>query len=112
MKPFFLILPMLDSTYLSWFKERQKVHKMLDEFIENIDGIIEEKRQLVKEKKTDNFQEEEKDLLTLMIESDMKGEGKGLTNEELRVIFFKFLWTCEIDVVCIERPVDFLYCRS
>jgi cytochrome P450 len=85
MKPLFLILPRLDTKYLGWFKKRQETHKMLSEFINTIDDIINEKRELVREKKNDDQNDAEKDLLTLMLESETAEEGKGLSNEELRV---------------------------
>lgn len=83
--PIFILFPKLDTKYLGWFKERREVHAMLTEFIDNIDGIIDEKRRLVKEKKNNETDDGEKDLLTLMIESEAKGEGEGLSNEELQV---------------------------
>lgn len=65
---------------------------MLSEFLQNIDNIINEKRRLVKENKNVK-KDEEKDLLTLMIESEINGEGGegGLSNEELQVRVFYFI---------------------
>lgn len=84
---FFLFFPMFDTKFVNWFKERKQVHDMLSEFLENIDNIINEKRRLVKENKNIK-RDEEKDLLTLMIESEINGEGEGLSNEELQVSVF------------------------
>jgi cytochrome P450 len=81
----FILFPQLDTKYLSWFKRRQEVHDMLTEFIGNINDIINQKRQLVKENKNNKSDDAEKDLVTLMIESEGKGEGEGLSNEELQV---------------------------
>lgn len=53
-------------------------------FKENLDNIITEKRALVAKNMTDGL-ESEKDLLTLMIESEMSLGGETMSNEELRV---------------------------
>lgn len=58
---------------------------MLTEFQINLNTIIDEKRKIVKEKRNSGIDEKEKDLLTLMIESEARGDGEGLTNEELQV---------------------------
>lgn len=80
----FAIFPSLDKEYLWLFPKRQRLHKRLDEFLRMIDGVIENKRRVLKEQKESDVEENERDLLTLMIESELKGEG-ALTDEELKV---------------------------
>jgi hypothetical protein len=105
MKPLFLVLPELDTKYLNWFKKRQETHNVFTQFLKDIDAVIEEKRQMVREKKSDNVDVAEKDLLTLMIESEARGEGKGLSNEELTVKkTCTHTFNCSsINVVCYTR---------
>ncbi|KAG0788485.1 hypothetical protein G6F16_001452 [Rhizopus arrhizus] len=87
--PFYIVFPSFDTKYVHWFSKREQLHDNLSKLMENMDEIIEKKRKLVYE----NVQGEskEKDLLTLMIESELKSEGESLSNEELRsnlCIFF------------------------
>jgi cytochrome P450 len=58
----------------------------MDRFVKMLDGIIVHKRQLINEGNTrnDSLEENEKDLLSLMIESEVKGEG-AMTDEQLKV---------------------------
>lgn len=81
--PFYIVFPSFDTKYVHWFSKREQLHDNLSKLMENMDEIIEKKRKLVYE----NVQGEskEKDLLTLMIESELKSEGESLSNEELRV---------------------------
>ncbi|KAI8891346.1 cytochrome P450 [Backusella circina FSU 941] len=83
--PLYFFFPSLDSKYLWMFPKRQKEHVFLDRFIGMLDDIIEKRRSGVKMGQTHNpfLDENEKDLLTLMLESEMEGNGK-MTNEELR----------------------------
>jgi 16S rRNA A1518/A1519 N6-dimethyltransferase RsmA/KsgA/DIM1 with predicted DNA glycosylase/AP lyase activity len=83
--PLFIFFPALDSTYVHLFKKRKQMHDNLTEFLKNIDSIIDQKRQTVYENIKNSKQEEEKDLLTLMIESELREDGEKLSNEELRV---------------------------
>lgn len=82
--PFFMIFPAFDTKWVHWFKKRQQVHENMAKFKENLDNIITEKRALVAKNMTDGL-ESEKDLLTLMIESEMSLGGETMSNEELRV---------------------------
>lgn len=71
---------------------RKELHGKLDEFKALINRVIEQKKKSIAEgdKKNDALAENEKDLLTLMIESEQRGEG-ALTNEELQsnvMVFF------------------------
>lgn len=81
--PFFFIMPLFDQHFLWMLPKRQVVHQKLDRFFNKLEQIIIEKRQLVKTKAS-SLEENEKDLLTLMIEGEERGEG-SLTNAELRV---------------------------
>ncbi|KAI8085855.1 cytochrome P450 [Gilbertella persicaria] len=88
--PFYIFFPAFDTKYLYLQKKRKEVHDNLDKFLQNLDKIIEDKRKLVHENK-DTTRDEDKDLLALMIESELNEEGAKLTNEELRsnlCIFF------------------------
>ncbi|CEG79632.1 hypothetical protein RMATCC62417_14075 [Rhizopus microsporus] len=89
--PFFIAFPAFDTTYRHWFKKRLEVHNNLDMFLDNIDKMIEQKRKNVYENAETSSSDEEKDLLTLMIESETKGAGERMSDEELRsnlCIFF------------------------
>lgn len=107
--PLYFLLPMLDTKYLGLCKRRQRIHAVLTELLDNINDIIEEKRKLVKEKKNNDIVDHEKDLLTLMIESEAMGAGQGLSNEELKVISKKGLVAMLI-VIIIEQSLYFLPC--
>ncbi|KAI8988312.1 cytochrome P450 [Mycotypha africana] len=88
--PFFIFFYQFDTKYVHLFKKRKELHEKLDKFLSNLDDIINQKRELVRHnisKTTDS----ERDLLTLMIESEMNEEGDKMSNEELRsnlCIFF------------------------
>lgn len=84
--PFFIFFPAFDTKYLGLFKKRQEVHDNLTKFLENIDHIIDEKRKIVHQKKN-TTSDENKDLLTLMIESELNDSSEKMSNEELRVKF-------------------------
>jgi cytochrome P450 len=92
--PFFIFFPAFDTKYVNLFPKRKAVHDNLTSFLENIDSIIDGKRKLVLEKRSkpkneDETNDEDKDLLTLMIESEMNDGGAQMTNEELRVCYYK-----------------------
>ncbi|KAI9307142.1 cytochrome P-450 cyp509A1 [Cunninghamella echinulata] len=80
--PLFLFFPILDTKFLWLFSDRQKKHKTLQKFLTMLESIIDKKRKNIKENIDNGIEEAEKDLLTLMIESEFRGEGV-LTNEEL-----------------------------
>jgi hypothetical protein len=95
--PFFILFPAFDTTYLHLFKKRQEVHDNLTKFLQNLDDIIDQKRKLVHQN-IHTPGRADKDLLTLMIESELNEDGEHMTNEELRVntnkiiVFFKDVW--------------------
>ncbi|KAI8579676.1 hypothetical protein K450DRAFT_240982 [Umbelopsis ramanniana AG] len=87
----YLFFPALDTTYLGLFPERQKKHESLNKLNTLFDQIIEHKRSELA-KGASNVEENEKDLLTLMIEAgNGENDQEPLTAEELRnelVLFF------------------------
>lgn len=82
--PFFIFFPAFDTKYVHWFKERQEVHNNLNTFLQNLDDIIDEKRKLVHQN-SHTTGRADKDLLTLMLESELNEDGEHMSNEELRV---------------------------
>ncbi|CAO3645097.1 unnamed protein product [Cunninghamella blakesleeana] len=81
--PLFAIFPSLDQKYRFLFTKRLEQFKILYKFKDLLANAIQEKRELIKQKKYDNtIDDTEKDLLTLMLESEYKGEG-ALTNEQI-----------------------------
>lgn len=87
-KPLFAVFPILEQRFLWAFPERQKRHQDLRKFMNMLDEVIAHKRKILKEEydaSSASKPENEKDLLTLMIESENKGEG-ALSNEELKVM--------------------------
>lgn len=68
------------------FPERRKAHANLTEFLAMLDQIIENKRNVIAEKKLASVEDNENDLLSLMIESGLEeGDAASLSNEELKV---------------------------
>lgn len=88
----FLLFPSLDTTFLGLFPERQKKHKQLEKLNELFAKVIDHKKRVLSMDQI-AVEENEKDLLTLMIEAG-KIEDDGvepLTDIELRnevVVFF------------------------
>ncbi|KAG2175879.1 hypothetical protein INT44_000357 [Umbelopsis vinacea] len=87
----YLVFPALDTTYLGLFPERQKKHESLNRLNSLFNQIIEHKK-LELAKGASNVEDNEKDLLTLMIEAgNGENDQEALTDEELRnelVLFF------------------------
>ncbi|KAI8342010.1 cytochrome P450 [Chlamydoabsidia padenii] len=83
--PLFFFFPLLDQKFLWLFPERRRKHEALQRFLGMLDDVIEKKRRYLqsKEGKMDESEDVEKDLLTLMLEGELSGEGV-LTNEELK----------------------------
>lgn len=84
--PFFFVLPILDTKLLWLSPKRQAVHREVERFTAMIDQIIIKKREAIATgtNQNDALEENEKDLLTLMIEAQAKGEGI-MSNKELKV---------------------------
>ncbi|CAO3650329.1 unnamed protein product [Cunninghamella blakesleeana] len=92
LNPFFLIFHSLDTTYLRYFPKRQKIHDNLTAFLSLMDSMIDKKRKELNDKSNEDLPKDqnERDILTLMLESE-KDEDVALSNEELRnnlLIFF------------------------
>ncbi|KAI8333842.1 cytochrome P450 [Chlamydoabsidia padenii] len=80
--PFFLVFPFFDTTFLNWFPKRQQIHKKLDKFLDMIGNMIEKRRSDLNQGKQ-MVDAQDRDLLTLMIESE-QSENASLSNDELR----------------------------
>ncbi|KAI8093088.1 cytochrome P-450 cyp509A1 [Halteromyces radiatus] len=80
--PMYALFPILEQKFLWLFPKRQQAHKTLDKFLGMLSGIVEHKRRVLRENVDNGVEEAEKDLLTLMLESELRGEGV-LTNDEL-----------------------------
>lgn len=84
--PVFFLLPKLDTDFLWMFPKRTQIHKEMDRFVNMLQKVIENKRSVLQNGNYQNeaLEENERDLLSLMIESENRGEGV-MTNEELIV---------------------------
>lgn len=82
----YFVFPMLDEKFQWLSPKRQQIHRDLDQFIGMIDEVIQTRRDEVSrgDWKNKSLEENEKDILSLMIESENRGEGI-LSNEELKV---------------------------
>ena len=85
--PFFLIFYICDTTFLRFFPKRQRVHDELTKFLDMLDKVIANKRQILSQKhqSLDQIKENEKDLLTLMLEAGNEDGQDQLCDEELKV---------------------------
>ncbi|KAI8336985.1 cytochrome P-450 cyp509A1 [Chlamydoabsidia padenii] len=80
--PFFALFPIVDQKFMWLFPKRQEQYKNLQKFRDMLRGVIDHKRKVLQETKNGEQDDAEKDLLTLMIESEKRGEGV-LSDEEL-----------------------------
>ncbi|OBZ91245.1 hypothetical protein A0J61_00715 [Choanephora cucurbitarum] len=84
--PIHFLFPFLDRYDSIWLSaKRRYLHHQMDLFLEMIDQVILKKRTAIERGDSENnfLPEHEKDLLTLMIEGEMRGEGV-MSDEELR----------------------------
>ncbi|CAO3597962.1 unnamed protein product [Absidia cylindrospora] len=81
-KPFYGLFPIVDQKFRWLFPQRQEAFNTLDKFKGMLTGVIDSKRKLLKENYDHGVEDAEKDLLTLMLESEIRGEGV-LTDDEL-----------------------------
>ncbi|KAI7883814.1 cytochrome P450 [Mucor mucedo] len=81
---FFFVFPVFDKKYLWMFPKRVYIHQEMDRFRHMLQDVIDHKRLSLKDKnyQNDALEENERDLLTLLIESEIRGEGV-MTDEEL-----------------------------
>lgn len=86
-KPLYILMPIFDTKFVHLIPDRQKAHDNLTDFLNMLDTIINDKREQIAAKKAADIEDHEKDLLTLMIESEMNPESEGavMSNEELKV---------------------------
>lgn len=84
-EPLYFLFPSLDQS-LRWLSpKRQAVHRELDRFVNMLSEVIKNKRRdIASGVQNPHLEENEKDVLTLLIENEDKGEG-ALSDEELRV---------------------------
>ncbi|KAI8070933.1 cytochrome P-450 cyp509A1 [Gongronella butleri] len=90
--PLYILVPALDKHFRWLLPERREAFKRMKAFLNMLGEIIDHKRAILKEEKAapSSHEEHDRDLLTLMLESEMRGEGV-LTKQELLndlVIFF------------------------
>jgi cytochrome P450 len=81
-KPLFILFPILDQKFRWLFPTRLQEYRNLNKFMDMLRGVIDHKRRVLKESIEGNGDDAEKDLLTLMLESENRGEGI-LTDDEL-----------------------------
>ncbi|KAI9028827.1 cytochrome P450, partial [Phycomyces nitens] len=80
--PFHAFFPKADQYLLWMMPDRKQAHKDLDVFLKMIDNVIISKQKSLRENKSnENLENSEKDLLTLMLESE---QGNTLSAIELR----------------------------
>ncbi|GAB5591312.1 hypothetical protein Unana1_06212 [Umbelopsis nana] len=79
--PLYMLFPVFDRKFLWALPKRREAHRNLDDFLEMLKQLIVQKRNKLKHAGERNKKDSEKDLLTLMIESEFNGEG-ALTDEE------------------------------
>ncbi|KAI8147891.1 cytochrome P450 [Fennellomyces sp. T-0311] len=82
LNPLYLVLPVLDQKLLFLQPGRQRIHNELTELLNMLRGLIIQKRQEINEKKKFNIADNEKDVLTLMIEAENEGNGT-ISDDEL-----------------------------
>ncbi|KAI8070960.1 cytochrome P450 [Gongronella butleri] len=79
----YIFFPILDKKLLWLLPSRREAFKRMDKFTGMLNDIIDHKRRVLREQQDQGTTEEhERDLLTLMLEGELRGEGV-LTNEEL-----------------------------
>ncbi|KAG1080916.1 hypothetical protein G6F42_023153 [Rhizopus arrhizus] len=82
--PLYFLFPILDQSLLWLSPKRKAVHRELERFVAMLSQVIKKKRQdIASGVQNKHLKENEKDVLTLLIENEDKGEG-ALSDEELR----------------------------
>ncbi|KAI7871653.1 cytochrome P-450 cyp509A1 [Spinellus fusiger] len=83
--PIWFLIPSIERNFLWMFPKRRADHKRLDELFKIIDNVVEKKYEALRLKKTNpTLKENEKDLLTLLIEATTENDD-GLSRKELVV---------------------------
>ncbi|KAL9545818.1 hypothetical protein MBANPS3_006962 [Mucor bainieri] len=83
-EPLYFLFPSLDQSLLWLSPKRQAVHRELEGFVDMLSEVIKKKRRdIASGVQNEHLPDNEKDVLTLLIENEDKGEG-ALSDEELR----------------------------
>ncbi|KAI9345055.1 cytochrome P450 [Pilaira anomala] len=81
--PLYFLFPVLDAKFRWLFPQRQKIHQEMKLFSNMLNKIIQHKKEMIKNGvKNDVLEDNERDLLSLMIESGKEG-NEALSDEEL-----------------------------
>ncbi|GAA5801590.1 hypothetical protein HPULCUR_007038 [Helicostylum pulchrum] len=88
----YFMFPTLDQELLWLFPKRKLLHQKLDTLMDMLDEVVQKKRELLKQGQVRNndLEENERDLLTLMLESEEQEEG-SISDKELKAnlcVFF------------------------
>lgn len=106
----YFVFPILDEKFLWISSKRRQMHKDLDHFIKMIEHVIHARRNEINLGgwHNKNLEENEKDILSLMIESENRGEGI-LSDEELKVIiaYLSCLLVCIVTITILCRAISF-----
>ncbi|KAI8140957.1 cytochrome P450 [Fennellomyces sp. T-0311] len=82
--PFFVIFPIFERKFLDWFPQRKKVHQEVTIFLDMIQKVIDRKRTLIQQKAEQDVPDNDKDLLTLMLEQPENDGLTAMTDEEMK----------------------------
>lgn len=87
---FFYFLPFMDqNNWLLLFPKRRQAHQQLAKFLGMLSNMIVTRRQSIGGGNSEingiEIDKKETDLLSLMIESEVKDDKDSLTNDEIRV---------------------------
>ena len=84
--PPFVMFPKLDTWFRFLFPKRQQLHHKVAQLLDLLQGVIENKRaDLMKKGTMRTVRDNEKDLLTLLLEAGENDPKDALNNEELLV---------------------------
>ncbi|ORX55728.1 cytochrome P-450 cyp509A1 [Hesseltinella vesiculosa] len=107
-RPLYLMFPILDR-HLSWLiPSRRAAFQNADKFLGMLKQIIEHKRKTLKSIDMDAMDECDKDLLTLMIESQLRGEGQLTDTELLNNLAIFFLAGHDTTAIALSSAVYWL----
>ncbi|KAI9264946.1 cytochrome P450 [Phascolomyces articulosus] len=84
--PLFVVFPSLETRWISLFPKQKQAHVELTAFLNNIQEIIKKKRETLANEELSGAttkKQNDRDLLTLMLEASAEGNGT-LTDEELQ----------------------------
>lgn len=84
---FSLVFPRLDSIYQYFSAKRREQYNAVYKLIDLLDGMADKKRSILQDASNSDIKDvpdHEKDLLQLMLEAELRGEGSW-TKRELRV---------------------------